>query len=88
MSWDRRNVDWDTKKARTLYDQGLSYPEIARALGVTKNQISSYSARHWPNRAIDAERQAKHFKPASAKPPPIKRVPRGASTLPPLGSQP
>lgn len=37
---------WDTQKAKELYFKGFTYKEIALAVGVTKDAVSSYASLH------------------------------------------
>ncbi len=45
-SWQ---ASWDTKEARRLREQGMSYRDIAARLGVSKNTICTYANLHWPD---------------------------------------
>lgn len=76
--------NWDTRRARELYDQGLSWSAIGRGVGVSKSAVLSYGRRPtngWPRRAGEQE-----FVPRTPAPPSASPVRRGQSTLPPLRS--
>jgi len=46
-----RAPSWDTAKARRLYDQGRTFPEIAAAVGSTEKSVGGYARRNgWPAR--------------------------------------
>lgn len=80
-----RYKQWNSAKARLLYDKDLSYAAIALACDTTRMTVIKHAKRHWPRRPIDAERSARYFKPSNGKPKPPKHN-RGKSTLAPLDS--
>jgi IS30 family transposase len=76
----------EIERVRLLWYEGKSLAEIGRELNRSKNSVNAKLNRmrdiegeeRWPSRGSP-------IKPGQKKPPKPKRVPPGASTLPPLG---
>ena len=81
---------WDNAQARLLYDQNLSYNEIARRVGTSSSQVSSFAARHWPKRddSLVIRKRSQGFPTGANGPraPRVRQLKPGESTLPPLAS--
>jgi len=90
----QRKAEWDTLLGRRLYDEGLTYKDIAERCQTTPCAVAGFAHRYWPTRAGDerfANRYAKIKRFSSKRaealaPPKAKPLAPGAPTLPPLQS--
>ena len=77
----RDHEEWPDSRIAEMqahFDAGLSLREIGKRMKLSKNAINAKIDRlGWPARPSPIKRGG---------PPQIRRVPRGVSTLPPLGS--
>jgi hypothetical protein len=87
---------WDHAVGRKLYDDGLSFTDMAARLRVTRTALQSYARRHrWPSRHVvespgSSEPRTRRGKSlpqfdAQGRPRAYPLKP-GATTLPPLAS--
>lgn len=92
----RVQTGWDRDQAKVLYDQGLSYAAIGRAVGCSACAISGHANRTKWDRVPDPRyaAQVRNFHPQQPSlklygppaPPPPRALRPGEPTLPPLMS--
>jgi hypothetical protein len=81
---------WDQALAKELYDQNMSFADIARSIvGVKDSQISAFAARHWPSRDEGLVRmlhRVRHPRPPPRPRTAARKLQPGETTLDPLPS--
>lgn len=89
MSAHHHKKKWDRDTAHTLYGQGVSVPDIAKAVGISPIAFRSYIRRHpqlWPPREQPEGLRKARLEGASPKPARARALRPGATTLPALAS--